>query len=375
MSIALRALPAGLVCASLGALLSPASSHSLPATPQQTRAAASLPICADSLRDQSSPMSCLEASSVPEIGKLVPMSASLFVHPTTGRVGVNTTYPFRALDVVGDLAVYTGAEPRALVRRSGTGTFGIVETVSGTIAETTNLISVVGVDSRSGAIATLRQGSFLTALTTPASDSSSGFVLVRNHNVDIAGINGATGEVFGSSKSFVQPHPVDATKEIQYVSLEGPEHGVYCRGSAHLTDGRATVSLPEDFRLVAREQGLTVSLTPLGPGGGLWVEQKSLRGIEVRGENDVAFDYLVMGVRAAMPEHEPVRPNVHFAPAPGSELAEGSLPGTYRELMIRNGTLGPDGRVDEARAMELGHRMQDGRWTGGPATAAPVRRD
>ncbi|MEL7341145.1 MAG: hypothetical protein AAGM67_11710, partial [Bacteroidota bacterium] len=50
-------------------------------------------------------------------------------------------------------------------------------------------------------------------------------------------INGAgQGEVFGDNKSFRIDHPTDPSKEIWYVSLEGPEAGAYVRGTAELVD-------------------------------------------------------------------------------------------------------------------------------------------
>jgi hypothetical protein len=52
-----------------------------------------------------------------------------------------------------------------------------------------------------------------------------------------AGLLGTTQGVFyfnglagTGTKSFVEPHPTDATKLIKYVSIEGPEAGVYFRG-------------------------------------------------------------------------------------------------------------------------------------------------
>ena len=38
-------------------------------------------------------------------------------------------------------------------------------------------------------------------------------------------------------KSFVQPHPADASKEIRFVCLEGNESGTYFRGSGRVVGG------------------------------------------------------------------------------------------------------------------------------------------
>jgi hypothetical protein len=75
----------------------------------------------------------------------------------------------------------------------------------------------------------------------------------------VYGDTGATG-----TKGFVEPHPTDASRVIRYVSLEGPEAGTYFRGRGRFVQGRALVTVPESFRLVTDEEGLTVQVTPIG---------------------------------------------------------------------------------------------------------------
>ena len=182
--------------------------------------------------------------------------------------------------------------------------------------------------------------------------------------------------MFGTAKAFVQPHPKDPTREIQYVSLEGPEHGVYARGTGRLVDGKARIELPESFRMVAREKGITVNLTPLSENRGLYVSSKERSGFEVRenegGAGDVAFDYLVMGVRSAMPEHVAIQENTHFVPRPDAVVPEGKLPGNYRKLMIENGLLNADGSVSDVAAVSLGWRARRGAWSGGRSASAEI---
>jgi hypothetical protein len=55
--------------------------------------------CASTVRDQSAPGNCVEASSTPVLGKLYPLSTNLFVNGT-GRVGMGTTTPLAKLDLV-----------------------------------------------------------------------------------------------------------------------------------------------------------------------------------------------------------------------------------------------------------------------------------
>ena len=99
------------------------------------------------------------------------------------------------------------------------------------------------------------------------------------------------------TKSFIQPHPTDASKELNFVCLEGNESGTYFRGTGRLIGGFALIEVPEDFRLVTEERGLTVQVTAIGQPAGLWVESRSLERIAVRGLADVEFDYFVNGVR------------------------------------------------------------------------------
>jgi hypothetical protein len=91
--------------------------------------------------------------------------------------------------------------------------------------------------------------------TAEGPDNALGFSVVGN-----------TKQVFVQSpwtKNFRMDHPLDAdNRHLVHATLEGPEVGVYYRGEARLTDGRAEVDLPAYFEALTRDDGRTVQVTP-----------------------------------------------------------------------------------------------------------------
>jgi hypothetical protein len=78
-------------------------------------------------------------------------------------------------------------------------------------------------------------------------------------------VNGAFA---ATTKSFVIPHPTKEGMKLRYGSLEGPENGVYVRGSGN-TD---TIELPEYWTALANEESITVQLTSIGKHQKLYVK-------------------------------------------------------------------------------------------------------
>jgi hypothetical protein len=130
--------------------------------------------------------------------------------------------------------------------------------------------------------------------------------LATTGNVSVAGTLMVTG-----TKSFVHPHPGDPNKEIVFVSLEGPEAGTYCRGTAKLTGGVARIQLPESFRLVTAEEDVTAQVSAVGEGEGLYIESRTRHDLVVRCKKNAAcpkqFDWAVNGVRAGYSNHVAIR--------------------------------------------------------------------
>ena len=161
------------------------------------------------------------------------------------------------------------------------------------------------------------------------------------------------------SKSFVDPHPTDASKVIRYYSLEGPESGTYFRGRGKFDRGIAQITVPEDFRMVTDPGGLTVQVTPIGSMASFAVLRADLNEIVVQCSRNVEFFYLVQGIRATHRDLTPFGRGDEFTP----ESADARLPLWLSEgqkrLLIQNGTYNADGTVNMETARRLGW---DKRW-------------
>jgi len=186
--------------------------------------------------------------------------------------------------------------------------------------------------------------------------------------VTVNGDLNITGNLTKASGAFVHPHPSDPAKEIVYAFFEGPEHAVFLRGKANLIDGHATIETPEHFRAVAGDaDGITVQFTPRSTETyGLAAVEVTKTKIEVRelkGEtHSFEFDYFITAKRAGFENHQPIQPNVHFtadgkrpidfeqAYAKSDDLTTTAL----RTLLISNGVLTPDGKLNRQTAAMLG---------------------
>jgi hypothetical protein len=160
-------------------------------------------------------------------------------------------------------------------------------------------------------------------------------------------------EVLGD-KDFVEPHPTDPNKMIAYVALEGPEAGTYFRGSGRLVSGVATIEVPEDFRMVTDEKGITVQVTPMGEPAMIWCVRKSLDKIELRGSSDVEFDFMINGVRRMSKDRKAIVENTVFIPRTESDdsLIRIKKPEAIRRLKA-TGILNEDGTVNMETVQKL----------------------
>jgi hypothetical protein len=207
----------------------------------------------------------------------------------------------------------------------------------------------------------------------PATAAVAGYLGYKNgansYGVYSVGNTGATG-----TKSFIEPHPTDATKEIRYVSLEGPEAGTYFRGTARTVNGFATIEVPESFRMVTAEEGLTAVVTATGQLAQIAVISKSLDKIVVQSSHDVAFDYVVNGVRRAFQNWEAVSSNEDFIPEGPNDKRFFAYPVESQRRLVATGIYNADGTVNLDKAREMGWDslwIKQGKLAAKPAATGP----
>ena len=173
---------------------------------------------------------------------------------------------------------------------------------------------IFGKDGGGGLFQLVNASGSLT-LNLDGEDLGGGSVSVLNQNGETTVfLDGAFGDIAATGvKSFIAPHPTNASKDIFYAAIEGPEAGMYTRGTGRLTDGEAEVFLPEHFMLLASSGSLTVTVTPLSATSfGLAIVDKSTYSFVVKelydGLGNYEFDYLVQAVRKGYEDFEVVRP-------------------------------------------------------------------
>ena len=104
------------------------------------------------------------------------------------------------------------------------------------------------------------------------------------------------GSFSASSKSFLIDHPTKENKKLEHGCLEGPEFGVYHRGATQSN----TITLPDYWSGLVREDTVTVQLTPRGGFQHLYVVSTSLSQIVIGAADGETIDcfYTIYGERA-----------------------------------------------------------------------------
>ncbi len=165
-----------------------------------------------------------------------------------------------------------------------------------------------------------------------------------------------SGGNFGATgvKSFVEPHPTDASQVIRYVSLEGPKAGTYFTGRGKFQNGVATIEVPEDFRMVTDSEGLSIQVTPIGDFANVAVLRIELDQIVVKASRNVEFFYTVNGVRKTHKDLKPIGPGSEFRPRSADARIPAYLTEGQKAMLISNGTYRSDGSVNMETAERMG---------------------
>lgn len=158
-------------------------------------------------------------------------------------------------------------------------TFAGVKTFSGGILSTTITNSTIG-------------NSNTITLTTTPNISAGGLSYVSGNQFTIG-----NGTIVGAAKTFIIDHPTDKEKYLVHGCLEGPEAGVYYRGTEKITNGESvSVTLPSYVEKLAHN--FTVQVTPIYNGkiNTCNVSRIKEGQFTVYGEN-CEFDWIVCGTR------------------------------------------------------------------------------
>jgi hypothetical protein len=181
--------------------------------------------------------------------------------------------------------------------------FGVAGICSGQGSDTDPTV-YAGVYGYGNDIGVFTEGVFgIVSRSTAGAGGSAG---IFEGNVHIDGsltVNGPLAVLPGNTKSAAVLHP-DGTLRQLY-ALESPESWFEDFGRGEVTQGRARISLDEDFLTLIDTDDYHVFLTPEAESNGLYVSARTPQQFEVREQGDAAgsvpFSYRVVARRKDVP--------------------------------------------------------------------------
>lgn len=273
-----------------------------------------------------------------------------------GIAGLANSSGFGSFGVVGTNASFANTDIGGVAGTHGPGFIRPFYGPAGVFGISRDSFGVVGVSQNNFAVAgsNVTDGTERTYGALACSDTTA---VCGSGNLSISG-----------SKSFVEPHPTEASKVIKFVSLEGNEAGTYFRGRAKFERGLARIRVPGEFRMVTHAEGLSIQVTPIGEMASVAVVAISLEEIAVKASRNVEFFYLVQGMRKGYEDFTPIAEEAFFVPRSAEYRMPSSLSPEAKRKLIANGTYNADGTVNLETAKRLGWTEK---WKGG--TTAPKK--
>ena len=107
------------------------------------------------------------------------------------------------------------------------------------------------------------------------------------------------GHISAEVKSFVIDHPTIDGKKLRHGCLEGPENGIYCRGTIVNSSYVTKIHLTDYFTALVGNK-YTINVTPHGPYL-VYVKEYNEKMVLVESNSDnYGFDYFIVGQRSSI---------------------------------------------------------------------------
>ena len=209
------------------------------------------------------------------------------------QIGDHTTYD--QFSILEDQRGSTATNGLLYLRSKKTGNAGYATVALGAISgSNTSYLYVNGISTNEA----LR---FDTNTKSHALDiAKAGYVSIGAavSTTDALYVNGNTtinGVLTATAKSFDIPHPDKEGKRLVHGSLEGPEHGVYARGTAK-GHGETTIELPDYWKTLVGDD-YTLQLTSYNSSN-IYIVEKEATSFTINSNSlNYKFDYVVIGRR------------------------------------------------------------------------------
>jgi hypothetical protein len=243
------------------------------------------------------------------VTSLTPSGGSAIYGGVTIAVANNGSGP--GLSVAGASSTITITGPGTGITGTGTANSVAKFTATGTLGNsniTDNGTTVALGKATTITDSALSNGTYLTITTAAGDDNSTTDFFIRGLNSSSTSKFSvdANGNLRATTKSFDIEHPTKPGMRLVYGVLEGPEHGVYHRGTVE-GKGKLTVELPEYWsKLVGAEY--SIQLTPWGNYNAHIVEKSETSFIiQLTGDpisrmfKTIKVDYIIHGSRLDAP--------------------------------------------------------------------------